>query len=111
MTLRIWCNPKYFPAEKQAAAIAAAILMLAARGVIPEQALEAQIYADEVVDRPEEDHETPEHLREWHDVWFDAILAAESAIGLTERTAIGAMLVLNDTDDRFGPAPASSRLH
>jgi hypothetical protein len=111
MALRIWCDPKYFPAEKQADAVAAATTLLAARGVTLEQARKAQRYADEVVDLPDEDHETPEHLSEWHDAWFDAILAAESAIGLTKRTAFGAMLVLDAADGRFFGSGPGSRLH
>lgn len=102
MALRIWCDPEYFPAEQREAAVAAASGVLAARGVTLEEAAQAYAYVERMCDLPALENQVPDYARGWEDAWFEAIDAAEAAARVAPKTPLGAMLVLDDTDERFG---------
>lgn len=100
MALRIWCDPEYFPAGQREAAIAAAIGVLAARDITLEQARQAYAYVERMCDMPDLENQVPEHALAWEEAWFAAIAAAEAAAGVP-RCHLGAVLVLDDRDERF----------
>jgi DNA-binding transcriptional regulator YbjK len=102
MALLIWCNPEYFPAQRREAAVEAAREVLAARGVTLDQARQAYAYVERMCDLPTLENEVPDHARGWEDAWFEAIDAAEAAANIAPKRPLGAMLVLDATDDRFG---------
>ena len=102
MTLRIWCNSKYFPADVQELAIATATAILEALGVTLEQVRLVQAHIDRAVDCPQEGGDAAEgNLHAWEEAWFAAIAAGEAAADIAQ-TPIGAMLVLDGSDARFG---------
>jgi hypothetical protein len=101
MARRIWCNPKYVPAELQERAVAAALDVLSARGVTLEQASEGYAHAEQVCDNPESTAEASPEVSEWETAWFDAIAAAKATLGLPT-LPMGAILALDEADDRFG---------
>jgi hypothetical protein len=105
MALRIWCDPKYFPAEKQADAVAAASGVLVARGVTLEQARQAYAYVERMCDLPALENQVPDHARGWEDAWFEAIDAAAATANVAPKIPLGGMLVLDATDER--PAATS----
>lgn len=83
--------------------MASALEVLAARSVTLEQAAEAYGYAEAYCDMPQEGREPPESVLTAHAAWFEAIAAAEKAAKVP-RTSMGAVLVLDEEDDRFGSA-------
>lgn len=105
MALLIWCNPKYFPAELRGRAVATLMAVLNARGVTLEQVRDVQANVDRTIDSPGDDDEPVEGdaelFAEWEDAWFAAIAAAEADLNLPA-TPLGAMLVLDESDARFG---------
>jgi hypothetical protein len=109
MALKIWCNPKAFPAETHGLAVATALEILAARGVTLRDVQVAQANIDQTIDFPQQHQEPPEGavVYEWEDAWFAAIAAAAESVNLDGPTPIGSMLALDEHDDRFGTGRAS----
>jgi hypothetical protein len=103
MALRIWCNPKSFPAAVQKVAIAAAMAVLAERGVSLGEVEVAQAHIDQSIDFPEVYEGPPEGgvVYEWEDAWLAAIGAATAAARLDGEASIGSLLVLDERDGRF----------
>jgi hypothetical protein len=110
MALRIWCDSKYFPPETHGRVTATVMAVLDVRGVTLEQVRDVQANVDRASDFPQEDDELAEGSPDWADAWFDAIAVAEADLGI-ERTPLGAMLVLEETDERFGPQMPGRTLH
>jgi hypothetical protein len=109
MALRLWCNPRYFPAELQGIALAAASAVLSARNITLAQVREVQVYIDQACDNAETASAQPPHVVEWERAWLDAIRAAEAAGNVPGPTPLVSLLVLDESDDRFGLA--TRRLH
>ena len=103
MAIRIWFDPKYFPAGMQEAALAAATAVLTERNVTLDQVQEVQVYIDQACDNAETAPAQPPDVVEWERAWFAAIRAAEAAARVPGPTPLGSMLVLDESDDRFSP--------
>jgi hypothetical protein len=107
MALRIWCNPKYFPAELQERAVIAARRVLAEHRVTLEEVQQVLKHIDQVCDNAETAAAAPPQVSDWEKAWFAAVAAAEVAANLEPDSPLGSVWVLDEADDRFGAVQAA----